>query len=478
MQGDNMTEAKFFIGGHFLDSENKQPVTNKYSGKQIGTYPVADSDLLSMAIASAGDATAAMEAMSSYKRADILDRISVALKAEEDQFIEAITAEAGKPVTAAKAEVRRAQQTFRFAASHARTLEGASIRLDSAAGSETKYGYYLRMPIGIVAAISPFNFPLNLVAHKVAPAIAAGCPVILKPASYTPLTSYLLTEIIAMLDLPPGGFNLVFGSGHDIGMGLVSSNSVRAVTFTGSPEVGMEIAKSAGIKRLILELGSNSAVIVDKSAALESAIPKIVSGGYSYSGQVCISVQRIFVAESIFKEFLPAFVTAVKTIPCGDPSDKKTVVGPMITEGEAMRVESWVNEAVANGARVLAGGKRDGAFYEPTVLADVRPEMKVMSREVFGPVTCVAPFREFDDAIAMVNDSAYGLQAGVFSKDIDDINKAIFGLKVGGVIINDTPTYRADQMPYGGVKMSGLGREGLKYAIEEMTDIRMVAIQR
>jgi acyl-CoA reductase-like NAD-dependent aldehyde dehydrogenase len=473
-----MIEAKFYIGGHFLGGEVRQPVNNKYSGECIGSCPLADNDLLSMAIASADEARTPMEQLPVYRRAEILDSICLALKSKEERFAETIAQEAGKPIKQARSEVKRAQQTFRFAAAQARAMEGASIRLDAAVGSDSKYGYYFRVPVGVVAAISPFNFPLNLVAHKVAPAIAAGCPVILKPASYTPLTSYLLSEIIAMLDLPPGGFNLIYGSGHDIGMGLVRSESVRAVTFTGSPEVGLEIAKNAGIKRLILELGSNSAVILDKSASLDTALPKIVSGGYSYSGQVCISVQRVYVAEEIYSRFIEPFITAVKMLASGDPSDETTEVGPMITEGEAMRVESWVNDAVADGAKVLVGGKRSGAFYEPTILTNVTPDMKVMRREIFGPVICVIPFSDFDVAIDMVNDSPYGLQAGVFSKNIDSINKAIFGLRVGGVIINDVPTYRADHMPYGGVKMSGLGREGLKYAIEEMTDIRMIVIQR
>ncbi|OGC89312.1 MAG: hypothetical protein A2W25_13430 [candidate division Zixibacteria bacterium RBG_16_53_22] len=473
-----MIEANFYIGGHFLGSETRQPVNNIYSGECIGTYPLADNDLLSMAMAAADEARMPMEQLPVYRRAEILDSICLALKAEEATLSETIAQEAGKPIKQARAEVMRAEQTFRFAAAQARAMEGASIRLDAAAGSESKYGYFIRVPVGVVAAISPFNFPLNLVAHKVAPAIAAGCPVILKPASYTPLTSYLLSEIIAMLDLPAGGFNLIYGSGHEIGMGLVRSEAVRAVTFTGSPEVGLEIARNAGIKRLILELGSNSAVILDKTAALDTALPKIVSGGYSYAGQVCISVQRIYVSEEIYTRFIEPYITSVKMLVSGDPSDEAIDVGPMITEGEAMRVESWVNDAVADGATVLTGGQRSGAFYEPTVLTNVAPDMKVMRREIFGPVTCVIPFSDFDEAINMVNDSPYGLQAGVFSNNMDNINKAIFGLRVGGVIINDVPTYRADHMPYGGVKMSGLGREGLKYAIEEMTDIRMIVIQR
>ena len=473
-----MTEAKFYIGGHFLDGETRQPVDNIYTGECIGHFPLADDELLSMAIAAAGEAAPAMEKLSACRRAEILDLISSTLKSNEDGLAQTIAQEAGKPITQALTEVRRAQQTFRFAAAYARTMEGASIRLDAAKGSESKYGFYQRVPVGVVAAISPFNFPLNLVAHKVAPAIAAGCPVILKPASYTPLTAYLLAKIIAAQELPPGGFNLIYGSGSKIGLGLVRSQDVRAVTFTGSPDVGLEIAKNAGIKRLILELGSNSAVIVDNTADLDAAIPKISAGAFYYAGQVCISVQRVFVSQEIFDQFIEKMVAASGAMVSGNPLDVKTEIGPMITENEAIRVESWVSDAVSSGAKVRVGGKRSGAFYEPTVLTDVRPEMNVMKREIFGPVACVAPFSKFQDAIDMVNDSIYGLQAGVFTKHLDHVNMAIDGLKVGGVIINDVPTYRADQMPYGGVKMSGLGREGLKYAIEEMTDIRMIAIQR
>jgi acyl-CoA reductase-like NAD-dependent aldehyde dehydrogenase len=473
-----MIQAKFFIGGHFLDGQNIQEVKDKSSVECAGSFPLADSDILSMAITAASEAAPAMEDLPIHRRAEILDFISQALKNDEERFAQTIAREAGKPIKQAKTEVRRAQQTFRFAASCARTMEGGSIRLDAAVGSESKYGFYLRVPAGVVAAISPFNFPLNLVAHKVAPAIAAGCPVILKPSSFTPLTSFLLSEIISMTELPPGGFNLIYGAGNSIGMELVRSPEVRAITFTGSPEVGLEIARNAGIKRLILELGSNSAAIVDKTASLDDATPRLVSGAFSYSGQVCISVQRIYVSESILSEFLAAFLAAAEDLQSGSPIEEKTDIGPMITEAEAMRVETWVNEAVEAGAKIHTGGKRFGPFYEPTVLTNVKPDMKVMNREIFGPVVCLVPFHKFDDAIDMVNDSVYGLQAGVFTKNIDHVNQAIHRLKVGGVIINDVPTYRADHMPYGGVKMSGLGREGLKYAIEEMTDIKMIAIQK
>jgi acyl-CoA reductase-like NAD-dependent aldehyde dehydrogenase len=471
-------EAKFYIGGHFINGERKQDVLDKFSNEAVGTYPLADEDLAMMAITSACEGFPATEALPLHKRADILDFISYSLVQDESKFAETIAQEAGKPIRQARAEVKRAQQTFKFAASCARNMEGASIRLDAAVGSEGKYGFFIRVPAGITVAISPFNFPLNLVAHKVAPAIAAGCPVILKPASYTPLTAYLLAEVIAKTELPQGAFNLIFGSGSEIGMALVKSEMVRAISFTGSAEVGREISKAAGIKRLILELGSNSAAIVDRSANLETAIPKLSIGSFAYAGQICISVQRIFVSESIYQTFLDKFIAASSRIASGNPLDEKTDMGPMISEKDAIRVESWVDEAAGQGAKLVLGGARNGAFYEPTILTKTRSDMKVMKKEVFGPVVCVVPFREFNDAIEMVNDSDYGLQAGVFTKNIDNINAAIHKLKVGGVIINDAPTYRADHMPYGGVKMSGLGREGLKYAIEELTDIRMIAIQK
>jgi acyl-CoA reductase-like NAD-dependent aldehyde dehydrogenase len=473
-----MNDARFYIGGHFIDGQQRYQVINKHSGVVIGSFPIADDDLISMAIAAAQDALGPLEALPAHKRSDILESISLGLKDNEKQLAEMIALEAGKPIIQALGEVRRAEQTFKFAASCASNIEGASVPLDASVGSESKYGFYLRVPSGIVAAISPFNFPLNLVAHKVAPAIAAGCPVILKPASYTPLTAFMLSEIISRTELPAGGFNLLYGSGGTVGMELIQSNNIRVITFTGSPEVGLEIAQSAGIKRLILELGSNSAAIVDKYADLNFAIPRLVTGAFAYAGQICISVQRIYVAQEIFDDFLKAFVTHTKMLAVGNPLDEKTDVGPMISEADAQRVESWVMEAISSGAKLLIGGKRNGSYYLPTVLTDTSPEMKVVSREIFGPVVCIMPFREFKDAIDMVNDSIFGLQAGVFTRNLDSANQAIHDLKVGGVIINDVPTYRADNMPYGGVKMSGLGREGVKYAIEEMTDIRMIAIQR
>jgi acyl-CoA reductase-like NAD-dependent aldehyde dehydrogenase len=473
-----MIEAKFYIGGHFLDGEKKLAVNEKHSGGEIGKFPVANDEIISMAIASGREALSVLEEMPAYKRGDILDFISHSLKENEKQFAETIALEAGKPIRQALVEVLRAQQTFKFAAACARDIEGATSPLDASIGSESKYGFFIRVPAGLVAAISPFNFPLNLVAHKVAPAIAAGCPVILKPASYTPLTSYLLAETIAKSELPPGGFNLIFGSGVEAGMALVRSDDIRAVTFTGSPEVGLTISREAGIKRLILELGSNSAAIVDKTADIEYAVPRLAMGAFAYAGQICISVQRVYVAGEVFDDFMDVFIPKVQKLVMGNPLDYKTDIGPLISEADAARVESWVNEATSAGAKIILGKSRQGRFYSPTILTNTSADMKVISREIFGPVVCVEPFADIDDAIEMTNNSAYGLQAGIFTKDIDSVNKAIQRLKVGGVIINDVPTYRADNMPYGGVKMSGLGREGLKYAIEELTDMRMIVIQR
>ena len=332
----------------------------------------------------------------------------------------------------------------------------------------------MRFPVGVIGAISPFNFPLNLVAHKVAPAIAAGCSVILKPASLTPLTSIKLGEIMMEAGLPPGGLNIIFGSGGTVGDWLVTDERVSMITFTGSPPVGKRIKEKSGLKKVTLELGSNSAVIVDENADLDLAVERSVMGSFAYAGQICISVQRIYLHKNIYERFKKDFLEKTSKLKLGDPLDKATDIGPMITEEDARRTESWVNEAVRDGAKILIGGKREGAFYSPTVLENVKPEMKVVALEVFAPVVCFIPFDDFSDAVKMVDDSIYGLQAGVFTDNIENAFQAIKGIKVGGVIVNDVPTYRADNMPYGGVKESGIGREGVKFAIEEMTDIKMI----
>jgi acyl-CoA reductase-like NAD-dependent aldehyde dehydrogenase len=336
-------------------------------------------------------------------------------------------------------------------------------------------GFYLRVPIGVVVAISPFNFPLNLVAHKVAPALAAGNTVVLKPATATPLTAVILGEILTEAGLPAGALNLVFGDGRTVGDWLVADPRPAKVTFTGSPPVGRHIMSRAGLKKVTLELGNSSPVIIEDDADLALAVPKCVVGSFYNSGQVCLSVQRLYVHRRIEQEFTERFVSAVAGLKVGDPLDEECDVGPMIDEGEAVRAEAWITEAVESGAKVLIGGKREGALLHPTVLTDVAQAMKVVCSEVFAPVVSIIPYDAFTDALRMANETIYGLQAGVFCRDVQKVWQAIKRLDFGGVIINDTPTFRADHMPYGGMKESGIGREGVRHAIEEMTHIKMVA---
>ncbi|NTW36254.1 MAG: aldehyde dehydrogenase family protein, partial [Syntrophobacteraceae bacterium] len=342
---------------------------------------------------------------------------------------------------------------------------------------EGRLGFYLRSPVGVVAAVTPFNFPLNLVAHKVGPALAAGCCVVLKPASTTPLTALRLGEILEEAGLPPGVFNVVVGSGDTVGDWLVTHPLVSKVSFTGSPSVGEAIIRRAGLKRVTLELGNNSGTIIEPDADLDDAVPRCVMSAFANSGQVCISLQRLYVHRAIAADFTRRFVEATGKLVVGNPLDRDCDVGPMISESEAARVEAWVKEAVAEGARVLIGGKREGAMFQPTVLADVRPEMKVMCIEAFAPLVSIYEHERFEDAVRMVDDSPYGLQAGVYTRDIGKALRAVDQINAGGIMINDTSIFRVDHMPYGGIKMSGLGREGVRFAVEEMTNLKMVVIK-
>ena len=462
------------IGGKWREGKNLLPVTNKYTHETIGLVPQTDQETFQEAIRSAQDGFCLISNLPAYERAKILEKTSEKIEQEKDEITRIIAQEAGKAWKHAKAEVERSVQTFKFASEEAKSIHGETVPMDASVGGEKRIGFYLRFPVGIVGAISPFNFPLNLVAHKVAPAIAAGCSVILKPASTTPLTSLKLGEIMTEAGLPDGALNIVIGSGGTVGNWLVTDPRVSMITFTGSPLVGKDIKEKSGLKKVTLELGSNSACIVDESADLDLAIPRCIMGSFAYAGQICISVQRIYIHQKIFDEFTRRFLKETEKLKLGDPLDPNTDVGPMITEEDAKRTEEWVNEAISGGAKILIGGRREGNFYHPTVLTNVKPEMKVMAQEIFAPVVCFVPFDDFSDAVKMADDSIYGLQAGVFTSDIEKAFKAIKGIRVGGVIVNDVPTYRADQMPYGGVKESGIGREGLKFAIEEMTDIKMV----
>jgi acyl-CoA reductase-like NAD-dependent aldehyde dehydrogenase len=469
-------EYKMLIGGKWVKAKNNLEVTNKYSGQVMGNVPLADKESYEKSVKAAQEGLKVISDLPAYKRSQILQKTSELIDQKKDEVAKIIAVEAGKPMKFSKGEVARAIQTFKFASEEAKSIHGETVPMDAASGGEKRVGFYLRFPVGIIGAISPFNFPLNLVAHKVAPAIASGCSVILKPASSTPLTSLKLGEIMMEAGLPDGALNVIVGSGSTVGDWLVSDERLSMITFTGSPPVGRRIKEKSGLKKVTLELGNNSACIVDQDADLDFAISRCIVGSFAYSGQVCISVQRIYVHKNIFDEFISKFLEQTQKLKIGDPLEEDTDIGPMITEGDAIRTQEWIDEAKKDGAKVLIGGKREGSIYYPTVLIDVKPEMKVVKLEVFAPVVCLTEFENFSEAVEMADDSIYGLQAGVFTKDIHRAFQAVKGIKVGGVIINDVPTYRADQMPYGGVKESGIGREGLKYAIEEMTDIKMVVI--
>jgi len=471
-----MEKAKLFINGSWVDTGQYMDVTNPYDGSLVQQISTAGEDDVALALKSADEAKKIMGALTAKERGDILDKAGKLLEERADEFAQTIMKEAGKGINFAKGEVTRSVENFKFCADEARRISGELIPYDAAATGKGCFGYYKRYPIGVVGAITPFNFPLNLVVHKVGPAIAAGCPVVLKPASTTPLTSVLLVEILLEAGLPKEGINLLVGSGRTVGNAMVESDILNMLTFTGSPEVGLQIKSKAGIKKVTLELGSNSPAIIHEDADITAAYPKCVVGAFANSGQVCISIQRIYVHESRYDEFRDMYVEAVKASGFGDQSDENVLVGPMIEESEAARVEGWINEAVAQGATVACGGRRKGTLLEPTVLENVNESMTVVSDEVFAPVVCLMKYSTLEEAIERANDSKYGLQAGIFTNDIKTAFKAIDGLETGGVMVNEMPTFRVDQMPYGGLKLSGTGREGPKFAVEEMTELKTVMI--
>jgi glyceraldehyde-3-phosphate dehydrogenase (NADP+) len=410
-----------------------------------------------------------------YERGRILREISAGIKARREELGALIAAEAGKPIRDALVEVDRATLTFRLGAEEAERMTGELIPLDLMASSKDRVGITRRFPIGPVAAISPFNFPLNLAAHKLSPAIAAGCSIVLKPPSKDPLVMLAIAEIIDSVGVPEGMVSILPMS-RELGDRMVSDERFKLLTFTGSPAVGWRMKERAGKKKVVLELGGNAGVIVDRSADIEWAVKRSVIGAFAYSGQVCISVQRMFVHEDVWDEFMGRFVAAVEALRVGDPADPTTDVGPMVDERNALRTQAWVDEAVALGGTVLTGGAANGTYFAPTVLTNVPFHAQVCSNEAFAPLVVAFPFSDLRDAIAQVNDSFFGLQTGVFTNDLAGAWAAFGNLEVGGVIVNDIPTYRIDHMPYGGVKDSGLGREGLRWAIEDMTEIRIMVL--
>ena len=465
---------KMLINGKWLTSSDTIEVKNKFNKKVIGTIPKASKDDVNQAIKSAQDGFKVMSNMPAHQKSAVLEKTSALIDQHKEEIAGIIAMEAGKAWKYALGEVNRAVQTFKFASEEAKNIHGETVPMDAGVGGENKIGFFMRFPIGIVGAISPFNFPLNLVAHKVAPAIAAGNSVVLKPATTTPLTALRMGELLMEAGLPDGALNIIMGGGSTVGDWLVTDPRIAMVTFTGSPPVGKYIMSRGGLKKYTMELGANSAVILCDDADIDKAIPRCIIGSYANSGQVCISLQRIYIHKRVEQEFTEKFITAAKLLVVGDPVNKDCDVGPMIDIREAERVEMWIKEAVTDGAKIQIGGTRNGAMVQPTVLTNVKPEMKVVKDEIFGPVVSIIPFEDIDDVVHQVDDSKYGLQAGIYTSDISKAFKAVKEINVGGVIINDVPTYRVDHMPYGGNKESGIGREGLKYAVEEMTNIKMV----
>ncbi|MFY9268632.1 MAG: aldehyde dehydrogenase family protein [Candidatus Manganitrophaceae bacterium] len=468
-------EHPFWIGGKWGESAESVEVINPYDGRPVGTTYSASATDIERALTAAVEGFREMRRLPAYRRAEILHGISEGLKRRQEEVARTLTLESGKPIVDARGEVARAINTFQVASEEAKRIEGEVIPLDLMPGSEGRVGITRRFPIGPIVGISPFNFPLNLVAHKVAPALAAGNAILLKPAPKTPLTALLLAEIIASVGVPDGAVG-IFLCSNELAERMVLDPRVKMLSFTGSAAVGWHLKEKANKKRVVLELGGNAGVIIQADADLDFAVKRCTVGGFSYAGQVCISVQRIFVQESIYDRFLEAFIRQVKSLSIGDPLDEKTAMGPMIHLDAAERAERWIGEAVSQGAKIAVGGKRSGTLLEPTVLTDTTPDMQVNCQEVFAPIVTVTSYRDLDEAIARVNRSPYGLQAGLFTRDLKEIFHAFEEIEVGGLIVNDVPTYRIDHMPYGGLKESGVGREGVRYSIDEMTDLKLMAL--
>ena len=467
-------ERKLLIGGEWVETGDWIDVASPFSHETVGRVAKGGAEETRQAIDAAEQALA--EPLPAHKRAEILVRVAGYLGKRHDEVARTISDEAGKPMKAARVEARRAMSTYTFAAVEARKLAGEMVPMDASQAGEGKLAFTLRRPIGIVGAISPFNFPLNLVAHKLAPALAAGCPVVLKPASQTPLSALLLAELETEAGLPPGWLSVIVGPASEIGDVLVADERVKAITFTGSGPVGWKLAERAPKKRVKLELGNATPVIIAEDADIDTAAQAMAANAFSFAGQSCISVQRIYVEAPAYDRFLERFLPRVEVLRLGDPADEETDVGPVIDEDARERILEWIEEARAGGARVLTGGELDGELIRPTVIADASPELKVSCEEVFGPVCTVNSVGSLDEAIELANGTRYGLQAGIFTTKLETALRAAQELEFGGVIVNEAPTFRADQMPYGGVKDSGNTREGPAYAVRELTEERLVVI--
>src|ERR671923_238389 len=470
-----VTERKLLIDGEWVETGDWQEVRSPYSGEVVARVPKAGAEETRRAVDAAE--AAMREPLPAHKRAEVLVRVAAALGRRHEEIARLISDEAGKPLKAARVEASRAMSTYTFSAVEARKLAGEMVPMEASQAGEGKLAFTLRTPIGIVGAISPFNFPLNLVAHKLAPALAAGCAVVLKPASATPLSALLLAELETEAGLPPGWLTVLVGPSSEIGDVLVEDERVKAITFTGSSEVGWKLAERAPRKRVNLELGNSTPVIVHGDADLDLAAEKLAANAFSFAGQSCISVQRVYVQRSAVEDFLERFVPRVDALVVGDPADEETDVGPVIDEEARARIVDWIDEARRAGARILTGGEENG-LLRPTVIADAGPELKVSCEEVFGPVCTVNAYRTLDEALELANGTRYGLQAGIFTASLASALRAARGLEFGGVVVNEAPTFRADQMPYGGIKASGNTKEGPAYTVREMTEERLVVIDR
>jgi acyl-CoA reductase-like NAD-dependent aldehyde dehydrogenase len=467
-----LTEKRLLIGGNWIETGEWVDVRSPYSGDIVGRVAKGGAEITCQAVDAA--AKAMQEPLPAHKRAEILVKVAAALGRRHDEVARTISDEAGKPMKAARVEAQRAMSTYTFAAVEARKLAGEMVPMDAAQAGAGKLAFTLREPIGVVAAISPFNFPLNLVAHKLAPALAAGCAVVLKPASQTPLSALLLAELEEEAGLPPGWVNVVVGPSAEIGDALVEDERIKLITFTGSSGVGWGIRARAARKRVNLELGNATPVIVAGDADVSLAATKVAQNAFSFAGQSCISVQRVYVERAVYDEFVASLVPLVQALKVGDPADEDTDVGPVIDEDARTRILDWIR---TSSGEVLTGGEVDGDLIRPTVIANPAPEDKISCEEVFGPVCTVTAVDSLDEAIALANGTRYGLQAGIFTTRLDNALRAAQTLEFGGVVVNEAPTFRSDQMPYGGVKDSGNTREGPHYAVREMTEERLVVVE-
>ena len=472
-----MKETKLWINGAWEDAVETYELQAPYTGEVIAKVAKATPQDVERAIAGAHEAYKTFKKTTAYERAEILYNVVHIMRKRKEELVQIVADEAGKPVSAGRAELDRTIATYQFAAEAAKQSMGETVPLDAAPGVEGRIGYTKRVPLGVVSAITPFNFPFNLVAHKLGPAFAVGNAVVLKPATQTPLSALIMAEIFEEAGLPAGLLQIVTGSGGELSDVLVTNPLVKKVTFTGSGKVGLDLKKKVGLRKITLELGSNAAVIVEPSTPIEKMINRAVVGAFNFAGQVCISLQRIYVHQSIYNDFVEQFVEATKKLKVGDPHDPSTDLSAMIHPKEVQRMKEWIEEAKSQGANIATGGQFTERTLTPTVMTHVKPDMRIVCEETFAPIVSIVSYETLDEAIDFANDSSLGLNVGIYTNVLTDAMRAVEELEAGAIIINDIPTFRTDNMPYGGVKMSGYGKEGIKYALQEMTELKFITIK-